>query len=84
VSASGCSPSLSTGSWKPGLPRDWRGIVGLLRDAGQLSTGEVAEAIGVSRPTASARLKVLQAAGMVEWSGKSPKDPRASWSLSIA
>ena len=53
-----------------------------LRDAGRLSTGEVAETVGVSRPTASAHLRALRDAGLIVWTGKSPKDPRASWSLS--
>lgn len=63
------------------LPRDGRAIIAALRDAGQLSTGEVAEAIGVSRVTANNRLKALQEAGLVLWTGKAKKDPRASWSL---
>jgi ATP-dependent DNA helicase RecG len=63
------------------LPRDARAIISALRDAGQLSTGEVAEAVGVTRVTASARLKKLEAEGVVVWKGKSPRDPRASWSL---
>jgi len=66
---------------KAHLPRDTRLIIAALRDAGELSTGEVAEAVGVSRITASERLKKLRAAGLVEWTGKSPKDPRASWRL---
>jgi ATP-dependent DNA helicase RecG len=63
------------------LPRDARAIIGALRDAGQLSTGELAETIGVSRVTTSARLKKLRDAGLVMWTGKSPHDPRASWTL---
>ena len=63
------------------LPRDTRLLIAALRDAGELSTGEVAEAVGVSRITASERLKKLRDAGLVEWTGKSPKDPRASWRL---
>jgi ATP-dependent DNA helicase RecG len=63
------------------LPTDTRAIVAALRDAGQLSTGEIAEAIGISRVTAGARLKRLREAGVVKWTGKSPRDPRASWSL---
>ena len=63
------------------LPRDTRAIIAALRDAGELSTGEIAEAIGMSRVTASNRLKKLQQAGLVIWTGKSPQDPRASWSL---
>ncbi len=34
-----------------------------LRDAGRLSTGEVAEAIGVSRPTASSHLQGTSGCG---------------------
>jgi ATP-dependent DNA helicase RecG len=63
------------------LPRDTRAIIAALRDAGELSTGEIAEAVGVSRVTASTRLKRLREAGLVVWMGKSPRDPRASWSL---
>lgn len=63
------------------LPRDTRLVIAALRNAGELSTGEVAEAVGVSRITASERLKKLRDAGLVEWTGKSPKDPRASWRL---
>jgi ATP-dependent DNA helicase RecG len=63
------------------LPRRSRLIMATLRDAGQLSTGEVAEAIGVSRPTASSHLRALRDAGLVAWTGKSANDPRASWSL---
>jgi DNA-binding MarR family transcriptional regulator len=63
------------------LPRGSRLIMAALREAGTLSTGEVAEAIGVSRPTASTHLRALRDAGLVVWSGKSSHDPRASWSL---
>jgi ATP-dependent DNA helicase RecG len=63
------------------LPRNTRLVIAVLRDAGELSTGEVAELVGISRITASNRLKKLRDAGLVEWTGKSPKDPRASWRL---
>lgn len=63
------------------LPRDSRVIVAALRDAGRLSTGEVAEILGVARVTAGDRLRALRDAGLVAWTGKSPTDPRASWSL---
>jgi DNA-binding transcriptional ArsR family regulator len=39
------------------------------------------EAVGVSRITASERLKKLRYAGLVEWTGNSPNDPCASWRL---
>jgi ATP-dependent DNA helicase RecG len=63
------------------LPRGARAIMATLRGAGQLSTGEVSELVGISRPTASKHLRVLRDAGLIEWTGKSPRDPRASWSL---
>lgn len=63
------------------LPAETRLIVAALRRAERLSTGEIAGAIGVSRPVAISRLKELRDAGVVEWVGKSPKDPRAFWTL---
>lgn len=58
-----------------------RAIIQALRDSGGLSTGEVAEVLDVSPPTALKRLRLMEGAGMVTWHGKSPKDPRASWVL---
>ncbi len=58
------------------LPRGSRRIMAALRDGGHLSTGEVAEAVGISRPTASSHLRALRDAGLVVWTGKSPNDPR--------
>ena len=63
------------------LPRDSRAIMAAIRDGGALSTGEIAEHIGISRVTAKNRLDQLRQAGLVVWTGKSPRDPRASWSL---
>lgn len=63
------------------LPRDSRAIMAALRDGGALSTGEVAEHLEISRVTAKNRLDQLKEAGLVIWTGKSPRDPRASWSL---
>jgi ATP-dependent DNA helicase RecG len=63
------------------LPRGSRHIMAALRNGGHLSTGEVAEAVGISRPTASSHLRALRDAGLVVWTGKSSNDPRASWSL---
>ncbi len=57
-------------------------ILDLLRRAGRpLGTGQVADALGVTRPTASRHLQRLQDAGLVEWEGQAPKDPRATWRL---
>jgi len=44
------------------LPRGARAIMATIREAGQLSTGEIAEAVGISRPTASKHLRILRAA----------------------
>lgn len=63
------------------LPLETRTIVAALRESGHLSTGEVAELIGTARPTAIRRLQDLRDAGIVEWIGKSPSDPRAYWRL---
>jgi ATP-dependent DNA helicase RecG len=52
-----------------------------LTDVGRLGSGEVADLLGVSRPTAVKRLAAMQDAGVVEWVGKSPQDPRAYWRL---
>jgi ATP-dependent DNA helicase RecG len=58
-----------------------RGIMAALREAGRLSTGEVAELLDISRPVAQRELSTLREAGMIEWVGKSPRDPRAFWRL---
>jgi len=63
------------------LPAETRTIVDALRRSGQLSTGEVAELIGMTRPPTILRMRELRDAGLVEWIGKSPRDPRAHWRL---
>jgi ATP-dependent DNA helicase RecG len=63
------------------LAPDSRRITAALREAGRLSTGEVAELLGRSRPVAIRLLKSLDSAGIVRWVGNSPKDPRAYWEL---
>jgi ATP-dependent DNA helicase RecG len=63
------------------LPEGARELLGALRDAERLSTSEVAGVLEVGRPTAIRRLRALQEAEMVRWVGKSPKDPRAYWTL---
>lgn len=64
------------------LPEETRAIVGALRKSDRLSTGELAEVLGgLTRPTLLRRLRTLEQAGVVRWVGKSPKDPRAYWTL---
>ncbi len=58
-----------------------RAVMGALRDGGRLSTGEVAEVLGVSQPVARRELDALRDEGVVEWVGKSARDPRAYWRL---
>ncbi|MGP0102727.1 MAG: ATP-binding protein [Solirubrobacteraceae bacterium] len=58
-----------------------RAVMSALREGGRLSTGEVAEALGVSRPVAQRELGTLRDEGVIEWIGKSPRDPRAYWRL---
>jgi len=63
------------------LPEHARAITRMLRSAERMSTGEVREALGISRPLAQKELNALREAEIVEWIGKSPKDPRAYWQL---
>jgi ATP-dependent DNA helicase RecG len=64
------------------LPSRSQDILDLLRaSAAELGTGEIAEQIGMSRPTAMARMRALQREGLILWIGKSPQDPRAVWRL---
>lgn len=63
------------------LPEHARAIARTLRSAGRMSTGEVKDALGVSRPVTQRELNALKEAGIVEWIGKSKKDPRAYWQL---
>jgi ATP-dependent DNA helicase RecG len=63
------------------LPAHARAITRALRSAGRMSTGEVTEALGISRPVVQRELNALKDEGVVEWVGKSKKDPRAYWQL---
>ncbi len=64
------------------LPSLQQQILAALRDAPELSTGEIAELTGAARPTVLRHLEVLRDSDYVQWVGKSRKDPRASWRLS--
>ena len=48
---------------------------------GKVTTRSLVDEVGVSRPTASAALKSLTAAGELVWRGKSPNDPRQCYVL---
>jgi ATP-dependent DNA helicase RecG len=63
------------------LPEHARAITAALRRAGRLSTGDVVDVLGLSRPTVQRELAVLRDEGVIEWVGKSTRDPRAYWRL---
>lgn len=63
------------------LPEKARAIASALRSHERLSTGEVADLLGVSRPVAQRELAKLKEAEVIEWVGKSARDPRAYWQL---
>jgi ATP-dependent DNA helicase RecG len=67
------------------LPAGSQQVLDALRSGhGPMGTGEIAEALGVSRPVVIRRLRALETAGLVRWLGKSKKDPRAAWLLTDA
>jgi ATP-dependent DNA helicase RecG len=63
------------------LSPDARRVTVALREAGRLSTGEVEELLGRSRPSTIRTLKALEQMGVVRWVGRSTRDPRAYWEL---
>lgn len=63
------------------LPDETRAIVAALREADRLSTGDVARLLGLSRPPTIRKLATLREAGVIEWMGNAPQDPRAYWRL---
>lgn len=44
-----------------------------------IGTGEVMEALNMTRPTANTRLKKLEEVGLIKREGRTPTDPRAVW-----
>jgi ATP-dependent DNA helicase RecG len=58
-----------------------RDLVRIVREAGRISTGDLVEASGYSRPVVVKQLNALKDVGLIEWIGKSRKDPRAYWRL---
>lgn len=65
------------------LPTGSRDLVRLIREGSRVSTGDVAEASGRSRPVVIKQLNALREAGVIDWVGKSPNDPRAYWTIRI-
>ena len=63
------------------LPSRSREVMEFIRQAGGLSTGDVADRLDMSKPSAAFRLRALRDAGYVEWVGRSERDPRAYWRL---
>ena len=58
------------------------GLLATLQEARRpLSTAQVADAAGMSRPTTARLLKQLRDIQLVTWSGKSQNDPHATWSV---
>ena len=63
------------------LPGKALAVLAVLQEAQQaLSTAQVAEAAGMSRPTTTRLLKQLKDNKVIIWNGQSPKDPHATWS----
>ena len=64
------------------LPRNADKVLQALRRAAQpLGTGDVEELVGQSRPTVLRALSALREEGLVVWTGKSSRDPRATWAI---
>jgi ATP-dependent DNA helicase RecG len=61
------------------LPPRWRQAMTIIRDSGRSSTGDVQDALGVSRPVTIRLLRLMEEAGLITWVGKSERDPRAYW-----
>lgn len=61
------------------LPARWRQAMQIIRDSGRASTGDVQEALDVSRPVTIKLLRAMEDAGLITWVGKSERDPRAYW-----
>ncbi|MGJ4179731.1 ATP-binding protein [Corynebacterium macclintockiae] len=64
------------------LPRHSADVLTALETGGRpMSTGEVAEALGLSAPPVRRSLQAMRDAGLVRWRGNGPRDPRAVWSV---
>lgn len=63
------------------LPIESRAVVEALRQVGRLGTGDLAEIMQVSRPTAVRRLNAMRELRIISWVGRGARDPRAYWTL---
>ncbi|MGH3567124.1 MAG: helix-turn-helix domain-containing protein [Pseudonocardia sp.] len=64
------------------LPSGSQRVLDIMRSAeSPMGTGQIAEMLGMSRPTATLRLRALEGEGLIRWKGKSAQDPRAVWQL---
>jgi ATP-dependent DNA helicase RecG len=61
------------------LPRGSERFVEYASRMGRFTTGEAADLLGLSRPTARRHLYDLAEASLIEHIGTSPKDPRGHW-----
>lgn len=64
------------------LPTGGRELVRMIREGERISTGDLVDATGLSRPVVLKRLRALESLELVERVGRSPTDPRAFWKLS--
>jgi len=63
------------------LPAKALALLAVLQETRQpMSTSQVADAAGMSRPTTTRVLKQLKDNRVVTWNGQSPNDPHATWS----
>lgn len=60
-------------------PRTEQVLFALRSLGGTSSTGDIAIQLGWTKPTVISRLNALRSEGLIEWVGKSPRDPRAVW-----
>ena len=60
-----------------------RDVLRAINAEGRLSTGDAMRVTRQSRPSALRHLRALEAEGLIEWVGRSAKDPRAYWKRRI-
>lgn len=64
------------------LPKTAKLILEVLRRENQpLTTGQLTDLVGVTKPTILRNARRLQAENLITWQGSSPSDPHATWQL---